>query len=259
MWDTIKEIYLSVIKTSNDRIKSPFYGVFILTWLAFNWQPISVLLFSELKIENRIGFINAIYPFQLWLPLLVASFLAYILPEVNEKITYLQSKPISRTALILAIRRKRALVADISVEKYRAKRDVTYERYMAGEEKEIQNMREEILISQERMGQINEERDALKEKVAELEDALKAAKIYSEKQINEAKSFESAILNQKKEINELQERISFLSKPQTLYTLGGLNEGLKGINTIIKPSTNSSENGLSVATLKFSPSDNKNK
>lgn len=75
MWETIKEIYLSVKKTSTDRIKSPFYGVFILTWVAFNWQPIAIVLFSKLTMEDRIGFINAIYPFQLWWPLGVSAVL----------------------------------------------------------------------------------------------------------------------------------------------------------------------------------------
>jgi len=207
MWDTIKEIYLSIKKTSTDRIKSPFYGVFILTWLAFNWQPVSILLFSELKMENRIGFINAIYPFKLWLPLGIASLLAYILPIINEKVTFLQSKPISRTAVILAIRKKRALVADISVEKYRAKRDVTYDRHMAGSEKEIQDMREEILTSKERMGQIDAERDSLKESVISLENELKLAKEIAEKHFKETKKSQQTIFDKDKYIKELQEQI----------------------------------------------------
>lgn len=176
MWETIKEIYLSVKKTSTDRIKSPFYGVFILTWIAFNWQPIAIVLFSKLTMENRIGFINAIYPFQLWWPLGVSAVLAYALPFINEKFTYFQSKPISRTAVVLAIRRKRALVADISVEKYRAKRDVTYDRNVAGAEKEIQSMREENLASKKRMGEINAEIETLKSELTSVHDALNKTK-----------------------------------------------------------------------------------
>lgn len=176
MWETIKEIYLSVKKTSTDRIKSPFYGVFILTWVAFNWQPIAIVLFSKLTMEDRIGFINAIYPFQLWWPLGVSAVLAYALPFINEKFTYFQSKPISRTAVVLAIRRKRALVADISVEKYRAKRDVTYDRNVAGAEKEIQSMREENLASKKRMGEINAEIEMLKSELASVHESLAKTK-----------------------------------------------------------------------------------
>ncbi|MCI9500204.1 MAG: hypothetical protein HFE69_21480 [Enterobacter hormaechei subsp. steigerwaltii] len=189
MWEAIKEIYLSVKKTSTDRIKSPFYGVFILTWIAFNWQPIAIFLFSKLTIEDRIGFINAIYPFHLWWPLGISCVLAYALPFINEKFTYFQSKPISRTAVVLAIRRKRALVADISVEKYRAKRDVTYDRNVAGAEKEIQSMREENLASKKRMGEINAERELLKSELSAANESLSKTKENAERFSAEAREF----------------------------------------------------------------------
>lgn len=232
MWDTIKEIYLSIKKTSTDRIKSPFYGVFILTWLAFNWQPVSILLFSELKMENRIGFINAIYPFKLWLPLGIASLLAYILPVINEKVTFLQSKPISRTAVILAIRKKRALVADISVEKYRAKRDVTYDRHMAGSEKEIQDMREEILTSKERMGQINAERDSLLESVSSLEKSLNKANNAVEINIKAINKLQQEINTKELRIKELETQVSSSLSPLKTYGLG-LTHGLTGLKTTL--------------------------
>lgn len=218
MWETIKEIYLSVKKTSTDRIKSPFYGVFILTWVAFNWQPIAIVLFSKLTMENRIGFINAIYPFQLWWPLGVSAVLAYALPFINEKFTYFQSKPISRTAVVLAIRRKRALVADISVEKYRAKRDVTYDRNVAGAEKEIQSMREENLASKKRMGEINAEIEMLKSELGSVHESLTKTKQNADrfsaeateyhkkyKEANEINSFlQSGIDKSNHEINQLK-------------------------------------------------------
>ena len=118
----------------------------------------------------------AIYPFQLWWPLGVSAVLAYALPFINEKFTYFQSKPISRTAVVLAIRRKRALVADISVEKYRAKRDVTYDRNVAGAEKEIQSMREENLASKKRMGEINAEIESLKSELVSVHASLTKTK-----------------------------------------------------------------------------------
>lgn len=200
MWETIKEIYLSVKKTSTDRIKSPFYGVFILTWVAFNWQPIAIVLFSKLSMENRIGFINAIYPFQLWWPLGVSAVLAYALPFINEKFTYFQSKPISRTAVVLAIRRKRALVADISVEKYRAKRDVTYDRNVAGAEKEIQSMREENLASKKRMGEINAEIEMLKSELASVHESLTKTKENADRFSAEATDYHKRY-NETNEIN----------------------------------------------------------
>ncbi|MDO2452870.1 hypothetical protein [Enterobacter asburiae] len=226
MWETIKEIYLSVKKTSTDRIKSPFYGVFILTWVAFNWQPIAIVLFSNLTMEDRIGFINAIYPFQLWWPLGVSAVLAYALPFINEKFTYFQSKPISRTAVVLAIRRKRALVADISVEKYRAKRDVTYDRNVAGAEKEIQSMREENLASKKRMGEINAEIEMLKSELASAHTSLAQTKENADRFSAEASSYHKKFTetegmnsflksNIEKSESEIQRLMSFSNEART--------------------------------------------
>lgn len=206
MWDTIKEIYLSVKKTSTDRIKSPFYGVFILTWLVFNWEPVAVILFSELKMEQRIGFVNAVYPIKVLYPLLTALFLAFLLPIINEKFTFLQSKPISRTAVILAIRRKRALLADISVERYRAKRDVTYDRHVAGAEKEIQDMHEEIVTSKERVGELNAERERLSNELKGVNSLLKKTQENSDRFAGEARESQTQVNEYKEMILILQDK-----------------------------------------------------
>lgn len=175
MWDTIKEIYLSVNKTSGDRIKSPFYGVYVLTWLAFNWEPVAIFIFSDMKMENRVSFINSAYPFSFIAPLIISVLLTILLPFINEKFSYLQSKPLTRTSIILAMRRKKALLADIGVERFRAKRDVTYDRYKVGAEREIQSMKEEIINSKEKIGEILKEKEiAINEKNTLLDEKNKA-------------------------------------------------------------------------------------
>lgn len=45
----MKDIFLSVFKTSEERLKNPFIGTFILSFIAFNWKAIFVLFVSEKK------------------------------------------------------------------------------------------------------------------------------------------------------------------------------------------------------------------
>lgn len=49
------------------------------------------------------------------------------------------------------------LTADISVERFRAKKDVAYEKYKVGAQKEMQDMKETIALSAERTGILNKE------------------------------------------------------------------------------------------------------
>lgn len=165
MWETLKEIYLSINKTSGERIKSPFYGVYFFTWLAFNWESVAIFTFSDMKMENRVSFINSGYPFTFFMPLIISIILTVLLPFINEKFSYLQSKPLTRTSIIMAMRKKKALLADIGVERFRAKRDVTYDRYKVGAEREMQSMKEEIILSKDKIGEITKEKElAIEEK-----------------------------------------------------------------------------------------------
>ncbi|WP_308539056.1 hypothetical protein [uncultured Pantoea sp.] len=172
------EIFQSLKKTSTERISNPFYGVMIITWLAFNWEAVAILLFSDMKMDERVRFINSAYSFMNFYPFITAIILTFLLPWCTEKITFVQSKPISRTSTLLAIRKKKMLLADISVERFRAKKDVAYERHKAGEEKEVQDMREAIISSKETTGQLTEELNTANQ-------SLEKQKIELQKYIND--------------------------------------------------------------------------
>lgn len=172
MSEFLKEIIASLRKTSTERISNPFYGVFILTWLVFNWEAVAILLFSDLPMQERVRFINSAYSLTFFYPLASAVFLTFALPWCTEKITFFQSKSISRTSSLLAVRKKKMLTADISVERFRPKKDVAYERYRVGSEKEIQSMRESIIESTERTGQLTKERDDALEKIRLMEGVI---------------------------------------------------------------------------------------
>ncbi|SHJ44806.1 hypothetical protein [Aquimarina spongiae] len=71
MLDLIKTFF----ETSKERIKNPLIGTFIISWIAINWRPIAVFLFSEHTIENRIEHIISSYS-SYWSLVLYPSFLA---------------------------------------------------------------------------------------------------------------------------------------------------------------------------------------
>jgi hypothetical protein len=59
-----------------DRLKSPFGGAFVISWIAINWKPVLVLMASDARIEDRISIVSATYFSSawnyLWWPLLCA-------------------------------------------------------------------------------------------------------------------------------------------------------------------------------------------
>lgn len=53
----IKDFLKSFFSTASDRMRNPFYGTFIISWIAFNWKPLLLLLFSTKSIEEKINFV----------------------------------------------------------------------------------------------------------------------------------------------------------------------------------------------------------
>lgn len=99
MLDFIRDIFNSFRQTSLDRIKSPFLGAFVFSWVAFNWQAILVLMFSDKIIEKRLASINENYDIGSFLlgPICTSILIAFLLPQINKIITKIQDKPNSDT------------------------------------------------------------------------------------------------------------------------------------------------------------------
>lgn len=80
------EILHSIVSNSKERLKNPFLGAFITSWIAFNWQPIFIILFSNKTIEDKITFVNQnfIDPYHLlYFPLISTVIYIIILPYIN--------------------------------------------------------------------------------------------------------------------------------------------------------------------------------
>lgn len=78
----------SLIDNSKDRIKSPFVGAYSTSFLIYNWRPITILLFSDKSIEQRIFYIQKEYGN--WatfiMPLVFALIYILFLPWINLKL-----------------------------------------------------------------------------------------------------------------------------------------------------------------------------
>jgi len=88
----MKEFLQSILKSAEDRIKNPFVGTFITSWIIFNWKPIIFIIFSNRSIEGKINFIKDNYSdiwSYLWLPLISAIFYIAILPYISFVFEYL--------------------------------------------------------------------------------------------------------------------------------------------------------------------------
>jgi len=218
------EILQSIKKTSTERISNPFYGVLIFSWITLNWESVAILIFSDLKMQERVSLINSEYPIKIFWPFVIAVILTFLLPWCTEKITFFQSKPISRTSTLMAIRRKRMLLADISVERFRAKRDVTYERHKVGAEKEVQEMRVAIVSSKEKTGQLTDELNKAVQKISELTadlDKSITTESLQAKKIEEIHKILSTLeIKNKSLLNELSEKnriMELYEKDKTLF------------------------------------------
>jgi hypothetical protein len=81
----MKDFFQSIIDSSKDRIKSPFIGAYITSFLIYNWRPISIYLFSSKTLECKIEEIDEKYCLAsslLW-PLMIALFYVLFLPFIN--------------------------------------------------------------------------------------------------------------------------------------------------------------------------------
>nr|WP_321235279.1 hypothetical protein [uncultured Psychroserpens sp.] len=81
----MKNFIKTFFETSSERIKNPFTGAFMISWIIFNWRALLLICFSNLSIEERINQINlnyvSIYS-NLIFPLLLAIIYIGLIPYI---------------------------------------------------------------------------------------------------------------------------------------------------------------------------------
>ncbi|EPZ2455630.1 hypothetical protein ACXLRS_000773 [Citrobacter youngae] len=99
MLDFVRDIYSSFRQTSLERVKSPFLGAFVFSWIGFNWPMLAVLFFSKKDVEVRLNYINENFDIGSYLlgPICTTILISIFLPQINKFITRIQDKPNSDT------------------------------------------------------------------------------------------------------------------------------------------------------------------
>jgi hypothetical protein len=92
----MKELIKTIFTTSTERIKNPLIGTFVIAWIAFNWRPMAILLFSDATIDMKIEVINSNYV-SIWNQLLSPFIISFIYFLVLPNIMWLSEETLSIT------------------------------------------------------------------------------------------------------------------------------------------------------------------
>lgn len=81
---TFPDLFKDMIDSSRERIRNPFTGAFIISFVIYNWRPIFLLMFSDEMIENKIAVINSDYCTwdSIVVPIFIAAFYVVMIPYI---------------------------------------------------------------------------------------------------------------------------------------------------------------------------------
>jgi len=231
MLESLKEYLSSTINTAANRISNPVFGAFALSWCAFNWKSILYLLLSDYGVFDKINYIseNSSWLTVIVLPFASSLILCVLLPWINNYISAWQDKPLDNSDSIENHRKAKRILRATRLQRLNAKHDVTYDRVKTGAEKDIQDMREKITESQDRMGELTKERDIL------ISDNSDLTKLNTELG-NRVRSLEGIISNAAREKEEIQKQLTEIK--------GYFNMETKTLVDRTIPVTNHNSNGM---------------
>lgn len=93
----MRELLNTFLESTNERIKNPFIGAFLFSFVVFNWKPIFIILFASKSIQEKIKIVELEYTgllYNLWLPILFALFYVLILPYIMWLFDRISSKAV---------------------------------------------------------------------------------------------------------------------------------------------------------------------
>ncbi|MEM5023037.1 hypothetical protein WJT80_01535 [Enterobacter roggenkampii] len=239
MFDFIKDIFSSFRQTSLERVKSPALGGFVFSWIAFNWETISILILSKQRIEERLLYIQEHYlniSTAIIGPLFTTALICFFLPRINKFVTNIQKKPTSDNERItlqtrLKISKLQQKIADIDAKKNLARKIL--EREIDENVKSIKLENESLKSQNENLAiQLNDYVDRIKENM----EAIKQSQVRIMQLEDDSKSFSQNIINTQALTNSLNEKIS--SQQQVISEkdgqLASTNEKLSKLNACIQ-------------------------
>lgn len=196
--ETVKDFFQSVYDSYRDRVKSPFIGSFMISFLIFNWRAFAILFYSEWPIHCRIEWIEEQYCNlkNLLFPIGISFFYVLILPYINLFIEFVlkyytekkqQKIDDLETARLLKRKENAKLLRQIADEKAGTSEINNLQTKIESLQKEINDLVEQDKIETKRW---NERISASHEKEKQLNksiDVLNQEKKFLENQITEIK------------------------------------------------------------------------
>lgn len=176
MLDFIRDIFSAFRQTSLERIKSPFLGAFVFSWVAFNWQAILILIFSDRTIEKRLVSINESYDIGSFLlgPICTSILISFLLPQINKLVTRIQDKPNSDTIELTLSSKIKIAQLQQSIAELEAKKKLADKR----EEKNIDANIDAIKDDNEKL---TDKVNSYEMEILELKSSLSESKIEENK------------------------------------------------------------------------------
>ncbi|EPP0959122.1 hypothetical protein ACULX3_001736 [Cronobacter turicensis] len=172
MLDFIRDILASFRQASLERVRSPFLGAFVFSWLGFNWPMLAILFFSKREIEKRLVYIGDNFGIESFIigPLCTSALIAFLLPQINKLVTRIQDKPNTDTVEMsleskIKIGKKQQEIAEIEARKKLAEKKE--ERHI---EEGIQQIKKE---HEEAIRDINFARQQYKDITSKLNESIK--------------------------------------------------------------------------------------
>ena len=254
MFESFKELFLSTANTAVNRAKNPVLGAFVMSWCAFNWKSLLYLFFSKSNIIDKISYIsdNSTWKTVMFYPCLSVITICCLLPWVNNIINVWQAKPLDNNDSIENHRKARKIQRETRLQRLLAKKDITYEKVKTGAEKNIQDMKEEIILSKDRMGQLTSE---LKERETELRAAqariLELSKVIDET-TSKLENLEKAHKNLKNEYESYKKNIPLATNNTIANGFVGL-KSLQDLNESVKKLGVTGINNPEISTLLNNP------
>ncbi len=202
----MKEILQSFFKTTEERIKNPFIGAFMTSWILFNWKPILFIILSSKNIEDKIKYISVEYSnikFLIYFPIFTAIFYVLILPYLSLVFDILLKYSLLKRNEIVITKQKQNIEnqKQLAIEEIRLEEAKTDFR-----ERNTHNKLVEDLQSQNKNFEIEMQRE--KERNYKMIDELKSQLNERDKVTdNELKMFERRYSDSRKEISDLNSNL----------------------------------------------------
>jgi hypothetical protein len=212
----MKNLLTTILKTNEERIKNPFIGAFISSWIIINWKPIFFLIFASRDIESKIIFIEKNYSqitFILIYPALVALFYIIILPYLNILFDEILKYSVLKKNAAMIVKRKKNIQdeKEVAIEEIKLEEAKTEFRERNTHNKLVDNLQQQIKKQNEEFAKskesyqnnIEELKKELFQKEQAMDKELKNLRERLETTLQEKYQLHDEALSRGNEINKL--------------------------------------------------------